>query len=144
MKRKLNNILIIDDDEISNFLMVEILQKLSITKNYKFLNNGKEGLDYIIKSFSNINQKIIPPDLIFLDYRMPVMDGKEFIENLNKKNLQYFHWFNIILISTSIRNKDKEYFQNLGVKGFLEKPITEEKILDVITRIKPINNLTKN
>ncbi len=33
--RKLNNILVIDDDEISNFLFVEILEKLSIAEKYK-------------------------------------------------------------------------------------------------------------
>lgn len=139
--RKLNNILIIDDDEISNFLFVEILQKVAITEKYKFLSNGKEGLDHIINAFSNLDQDNLPPDLIFLDYRMPIMDGKEFIEELNKNNLQYFHWFNIIIISASINNRDKEHFLNLGVKGFLEKPITEEKILNVFTRIKPINYL---
>lgn len=140
--KKLNNILIIDDDEISNYLFVEMLQKLEVTKKYKFLNRGQEGLAYIADTFSNMSPTNLPPDLIFLDYRMPIMDGKEFIEELNLLNLQRFHWFNIILISSSINNKDKEHFLNHGVKGFLEKPVTAEKILNVVTRIKPVNYLS--
>lgn len=137
--KKLNKILIIDDDEISNFLFVELIQKLSICKTHKFLNNAKDALDYLVSSFDSMNEQNPPPDVIFLDYRMPVMDGKEFIEELNNKKLQCFHWFNIIMISSGINQRDKDYFLNMGVKGFLEKPMTEEKILNVIHRVKPVN-----
>lgn len=139
--KKLNKILIIDDDEISNFLFVELIQQLSVARTHKFITDAKEGLEYLVKCFSSINEQNSPPDIIFLDFRMPVMDGKEFIEELNNKKLQCFHWFNIIIISSGINQKDKDYFLNLGVKGFLEKPMTEEKILNVIQRVKPVNYL---
>jgi len=139
--RKLNKILIIDDDEISNFIFVETLQKLAVTETYRFFNNGKDALKYIAGVFSNISLGNLPPDLIFLDYRMPIMDGKEFIEELQRLNLQDFHWYNIILITSAINGKDNEYFLNLGVKGILEKPITDEKILNVVSRTKQIDYL---
>jgi len=71
-------------------------------------SNGREGLDIL--------SQITPPQLIFLDLMMPVMNGWEFIENI--KNNEKLSKIPIVVISAY-----SEQVQSIQSQGFLKKPI---------------------
>ena len=72
------------------------------------------------------------PDFIFLDIRMPEMDGFQFLEelvNLPKEPLKYIR---IFMLSSSLDQKDVIRSQQFPmVKGFLSKPMDIQTIKDI-------------
>lgn len=110
MEKKLNCVLLIDDDFATNFINKKIVQKANITSHIQVALNGKEAIDYLcnkgkFKSVETINPQ---PELIFLDINMPVMDGWEFINAY--KNLipdEQKKKINIIMLTSSFNPADK-------------------------------------
>ena len=74
LKKKLNCILLIDDDSDDNEYHEIILRKLAITEKIDIAINGVEAIKYLK------TKDRVPPELIFLDINMPKMNGWEFLE----------------------------------------------------------------
>ena len=129
---KLINVLLIDDDPNSNFIAATILEKLNIAKNIKIATNGHEGLDFILKKPANSD--FICPELIILDRKMPIMDAEEFIEALH--NLAFVNRKDmvILLISSSLSDRNIETFKKLGVEEFALKPLAVGRILEIYNK----------
>ena len=86
MKTKLNCILLVDDDEPTNFLNQMVIEELDIAEQIRVAQNGQEALTYLKKT--GIGDENFPlPDLILLDINMPAMNGWEFLERYRKLNL---------------------------------------------------------
>jgi CheY-like chemotaxis protein len=119
-----NNVLIVDDDYVSNFIADHLLHKLELCENVHFARNGDEALKFL-KSCDHF------PELIFLDINMPVMDGIEFIETFRKLNLDK-NKTRIIIYTASFRDKEIKMLQQIGFNDFIIKPLTEEKLLNIL------------
>ena len=103
--KKLNTVLLVDDDRITNFINQRLIEKLNITQNVTALLNGKEAIDYI--KTTNLEKKQLP-DLILLDINMPVMDGFEFVNSF--RALLYEKKVIIVMLTTS--SNEKENYSN--------------------------------
>lgn len=75
--RKLNCVLLIDDDSATNFLHTLLLKKGNFAETIIVKENGKEALNYLL---SPDNEDCETPDAIFLDLNMPLMNGWEFLD----------------------------------------------------------------
>ena len=113
-------ILIVDDDPVT----LKMLEKILLSAGYWVAKatNGKEAL-YIADDFL--------PDLIILDIMMPVMDGTEAMEKLEKnprtKNIP-------VLFLTSLISKNDELGKSAKNRRFLAKPIDRDKMLIEVER----------
>ena len=117
-------ILVIDDDDTSNFIAQRQLTRYNISDDITVLSNGQEGRDFLLRA-----TKL--PDLVFLDINMPVMNGFEFLEWFDSSELKGKVKFTIS--STSVRQEDKELASRYDdVVMYLEKPLTEDKIQQLI------------
>ncbi|NME67483.1 response regulator [Flammeovirga aprica] len=117
------NILLIDDDEASNAYTEIILNRSGLLSNLNVFRNGEKALDFMLEG---ADQQI---DLILLDINMPVMSGHEFLEELEKcpQNVP------VVILSTSIIEEDEqEALKHPFVKGYLNKPISFEKLQNLI------------
>lgn len=122
---KFKNVLLVDDDYISNFIADHLLNKLSLCDNVNFCRNGDEALKYLKECGDDF------PDIIFLDINMPVMDGFEFIETFRNLNMDK-HKTRIIIYTASFSQKDIDVLQQIGFNDFIIKPLTEEKLRNVL------------
>ncbi|HLG40890.1 MAG TPA: response regulator, partial [Chitinophagaceae bacterium] len=101
MKQKLKCILVIDDDEPTNFFTRMILEEGNYAEQILTMQSGQEALDYLAKSESGENdENLFPsPDLVFLDINMPAMNGWEFLEEYKKMNVK--HRIIMVMLTTS-------------------------------------------
>ena len=63
---------------------------------------------------------------------MPVMDGFAFLEAYDKLPLLQKNAIIIVMLTTSLHPQDVNRVQQLDIAGFLNKPLTENKINDVL------------
>ncbi|HEY8401603.1 MAG TPA: response regulator [Cytophagaceae bacterium] len=121
---KFNSVLLVDDDYISNFIADHLLNKLNVCNNVSFCRNGDEALKFL-KECEQF------PEVIFLDINMPVMDGFEFIETFRNLNMDK-NKTRIVIYTASFNQKDIDMLQNIGFRDFIVKPLTEEKLQNLL------------
>jgi CheY-like chemotaxis protein len=124
LKKKLKSVLLIDDDEVANFLHSCILEELNVTNTIVTLTNGFEGLKYLK------NNEF--PDLLLLDLNMPLIDGKEFLESFNDLPIKGKEAMVIIVLSSSRRLDDIQDAIGLGAIDFIVKPLSEKKLREIL------------
>ena len=77
------------------------------------------------------------PDIILLDVNLPSIKGNRLSEVLksqsNKKEIP------IVLISDLPEKSLEEMFPSSGADAWMRKPLTREKLVDIITRLVPTN-----
>lgn len=135
MKKKLNSVLLIDDDRSTNFFNKIIIQKANCTDTIVVVESGEQGLEYLNTS---IDQKFPQPDLIFLDINMPGMDGWEFMEHYEKLDDNKKGKIIIIMLTTSLNPDDKEKAdQILDIRAFKNKPLSTAMVLEIIQNYFP-------
>ena len=114
-------IFLVDDDPINNLINKRLLGKTGISQKIEEFLGGQEALTRLAQEPSSSNI------LIFLDINMPVVNGWEFLE----KYLMNFpeRRDKILILSSSIDFQDRQKAQEYRiVSGFLEKPLTLDKI----------------
>lgn len=125
----MKRILIVDDDEICNFLMTKLLERTGELNEIQSALNGEEALELLNSCWRNSHAL---PDLIFLDLNMPLMDGFGFLEVYNKLNFEGRRAL-IVVVSSSGDEKDIERAKQLGIDHYLTKPITLTQVKEVLS-----------
>ncbi|WEK37227.1 MAG: response regulator [Candidatus Pseudobacter hemicellulosilyticus] len=127
MKRRLKCILLIDDDDPTNFLNRHVLERVNCTDRIQVVQSGQEALEYLS---SNANR----PDLIFLDINMPGMDGWEFLEKYRMLHRPGSNNSIMVMLTTSLNPDDAQRANNIPeVDGYENKPLNDvllDKILN--------------
>ena len=114
-------ILTIEDSAFERKAIIAILKKGGITDIVE-AEDGEKGLE------AYKNEK---PDLVLLDLRLPGMDGLECFKKLKEIDPAV----KVIVITIVTRQDSVDEANKLGVKGYIIKPITEEKLLPAIKAI---------
>lgn len=142
MKKKINCVLLIDDDEPTNFLSQMVIEEAACANAIQVASSGEQALHYLTNQgdFAKDGKNHPKPDLIFLDINMPAMNGWEFLEKYNE--LENGHKGNIIIImlTTSLNPDDKLKSEGMPhVAGFEHKPLTEGKLDSILKKYFPEN-----
>ena len=135
MDKKLNCILLIDDDEPTNFLNKRMLEEMECAHTIQVIQKAPEALEYLKKTAIQNDGNTPFPDLIFLDINMPAMDGWEFLDvykTINKPD----HPVSLIMLTTSLNPEDEQKaMESSQVTGFKSKPLTQEIVRDILRRL---------
>lgn len=123
--RNLNYILLIDDDDINNYIIRRLLKNLGFRGEVVTAKNGSEALS-LLQMNADDGQDF--PNLILLDLNMPVMTGLEFLEALRLKNEFPLHLSKIILITNSVHPSEEDRLKKYGIEKVILKPLTIEKM----------------
>lgn len=117
-------VVLIDDDATTNFLNKRLIEKNKDTEVVQVFKNGKEAIEGISTE----------SDIIFLDINMPVMNGFEFIEKY-KESLDNENRRIVVMLSSSEQVDDKKRTDKLGITKYLEKPLTQDKLENLIKEL---------
>jgi len=120
------NILLIEDDTIEVMKFNRVIKTLELNHKIIEANNGEEAL-------AVLKDKEVIPDIILLDLNMPKLNGIEFLRIL--KNDVSLKFIPSIILTTSSNHKDLLECYNIGIAGYLLKPL---KYDDYMERIKKL------
>ena len=117
------NVLIIDDDEINNFLCRKVIELSDFSQDIHTCQSVDEGIKYLKTTLSKNPDNY--PDALFLDINMPVRTGWDFLdeyETLCKEN--NLKKMNIYMLSSSVYEEDiKRAEDNPLISKYVTKPL---------------------
>ncbi|RRQ48420.1 response regulator [Maribacter algicola] len=130
---QLNSILLIDDDESSNFLHSIFINKLGLDIEINTALNGQEGLDFIMNRGL---EKLSLPCMVMLDLRMPVKDGWDFMRMYEEQVPQELKkQLTIVLVTVSDNPQDKERAAaNPHILDYAQKPLSDSTFKKLIEK----------
>ena len=128
MSIQLNCILLIDDDEPTNFLNKLTLEQAGCARQIHIAQSGQEALDYL-------QVTALRPDLIFLDINMPAMDGWEFLERYRSLPPARKADIVLIMLTTSLNPDDEQRTREYPeIAGFENKPLSEQRLKELLEK----------
>lgn len=126
---KFNKVLVIDDNETDRYIATRNLKKYEIADEIVAIGSAQEALDYL-NSLATTPKLL--PNLIFLDIRMPEIDGFEFLEKYAQMTDAIKSNCIIMMLSTSLNPSDHEKaISNQYVNRFMNKPLDKEKLMSL-------------
>jgi CheY-like chemotaxis protein len=140
MKMKLNCILLIDDDEPTNFLNKLAVEEVACTHHIKIIPGAREALDYLrcAGQPAPLNKDCPTPEIIFLDINMPAMDGWEFLQRYEALPEAHKSSIIVIMLTTSFNPEDElKALKIQAVKEFRNKPLTPVLLQDILKKYFP-------
>jgi two-component system, response regulator len=124
-------ILMADDDADDRFLAQDALKEARLINELRFVVDGEELMDYLLCRGQYETADSCPkPGLILLDLNMPRKDGREALEEIKQNpNLRSIP---IIVLTTSQSDEDIFRSYDLGVAGYIKKPVDFEGLVQVM------------
>ena len=135
MKRKdpkyaFDHVLLLDDDELANFINQKVMESCHFSKNIYVNTSAKGALEFLnnLLLLGDATKELLP-QVIFIDLNMPLMDGFQFIQSLLKNQSKTIQTIKLVILTSSVHEMDrvkaKELTDNII---FLNKPLTMEML----------------
>ena len=127
--QKLRSVLLVDDDPTNNFLNQRLLKRFDVAEQVVVAENGQEALLLLQPAGSEAPEF---PAIILLDIQMPIMNGIEFLQAYQQLPAAQRRNTTVVVLSTSVDARDLSRLDGLPAAGRLNKPLTLEKITEVL------------
>lgn len=131
---KLVTILMADDDPDDRLLMEDAFAEIRLENPLDFVVDGVELMDYLHRRGDYVHLYEAPlPGLILLDLNMPRKNGREALDEIKRD--EKLRKIPIVILTTSKAEEDLLASYNLGANSFIVKPVTFDKLVEVIRAV---------
>jgi len=125
ISRKIGNFgcraLLVEDIEVNRIVIGDMLEMLGCRVDTAV--HGEDALNMLAKDKAY--------DIIFMDCNMPVMDGFEATKKIREL---YGQELPIIAVSAHVGSEDIQNCFNVGMNGYVYKPVTKKSLFDAIQK----------
>jgi CheY-like chemotaxis protein len=128
-------ILLVEDDPVDAATVERAFKELKIQTPLVQAADGQEALDYLR------NHTEDDPGLILLDLKMPKMNGIELLQTI--KDDEALKKIPVVVLTASNEERDIVESFELGVAGYVTKPIDYDKFREVIEIVESYWTLSK-
>ncbi len=128
--RKLESILLVDDDPTSLFIAKNIVKRHQVAERIFAAHSGVEAIQLLRSACGKGQDSIICPTLVMVDVRMPDMDGFQFVEAMRALTAPIVPV--VAMLSSHDYDRDKKKAKHLGIEAFLQKPLTGESFREFL------------
>lgn len=127
MKNSNKPILLIEDDHVDVMTILRALKEIHVGNPVVNMENGEAALEHLRAPGVEL------PCIILLDLNMPIMNGIEFLQ-LVKADPE-LRRIPVIVLTTSEEQQDKVNSFNLGVAGYMAKPVDYRRFVEMMRSI---------
>jgi two-component system response regulator len=113
-------VLLVEDSEDDAYLFNWRFEQSGATCAIKHVLDGAEAIEFLERTLLTNPESL--PFIIFLDLKMPVMNGFEVLIWLQQH--EAFSHIPVVVLSGSDQSSDKERARQLGATDYLVKPLT--------------------
>lgn len=129
-KYKYQYAMLLDDNELDNFINQNTIAANHFA-NKVYVNTGSiSALEFLNNlALCGSDSVDIFPEIIFIDINMPMMNGFQFIENLQKRLPEKLYKLKLVILTSSADPNDRLKADAVS-KGivFLNKPLTKQML----------------
>ncbi|WP_299800697.1 response regulator [uncultured Maribacter sp.] len=137
MSKNLLNVFLADDDSDDRTFFSDALREIPVQTKISEFNNG---VDLMAGLLSNTDEK---PDVIFLDLKMPMMDGFECLADI--RDLEKYADTPVIIYSTSYHPKEITRLNEMGASLYLQKPSSYNQLKTLLHKcLRYVNDSERN
>jgi CheY-like chemotaxis protein len=127
-------ILLVEDNTLNQEIAVEILEHHGFL--VEVAQNGAQAVDMVSQS------KVGDIDTILMDIQMPVMDGYEATKAIRSLSNQALANIPIIAMTANVFEEDRKKARDVGMDGYLAKPIDIPVLLETLQDSGVLGNNT--
>ena len=125
-------IVIADDDADDRQMTEEALREARLANDLHFVEDGVELIAFLTRTGEYESEKDAPrPGIVLLDLNMPRMDGREALEVI--KADPELRRIPVVVLTTSKAEEDIYRSYDLGVSGYITKPVTFDALVKAMT-----------
>jgi CheY-like chemotaxis protein len=120
-------ILLVEDDQVDAMAVKRAFKEIHVTNRIDTAENGEVALSYLMDTQRE------RPCIILLDLNMPKMNGIEFLSIVKQDKI--LRKIPVVVLTTSKEEEDRVKSFNLGIAGYMIKPVEFSKFVDVVRTI---------
>ena len=120
-------ILLVEDDQVDTMTVIRALKEIHVTNRLVHVENGEEAVSYLRDPESE------KPCIILLDLNMPIMNGIEFLQVVKRDD--HLKRIPVVVLTTSEEQQVKVNSFNMGVAGYMTKPVDYRQFVEVMRSI---------
>ena len=135
MTDALNHIVLIEDNETTSFLNNRLLNRLGVARQVSSFSKADEALTFLWGE-TPAEPAEVPagPDLVFVDLKMPGMNGFDFLERYSQLPATVQERTVVAVLTTSMHGADTARVAQYPNVEYLTKPLTEEKMQRLLAK----------
>mgnify|MGYP000285244288 FL=1 len=124
-------ILLVEDNPDDEVLALRALKKAQTKNNVVVARDGQEALDYIFgKGKFNGRNPNETPQVIFLDIKLPKLNGLEVLKNIREDERTSL--IPIVLLTSSDEERDMVDGYKLGANSYINKPVDFDEFIEQV------------
>ena len=133
MSKPILNVFLADDDSDDRTFFSDALREIPIQTKISEFNNGVDLMAELL------SETAAQPDVIFLDLKMPMMDGFECLSDI--RDLDKYLNTPVIIYSTSYHPKEMDRLEKMGASLYLQKPSSYNQLKTLLHKcLRYVNN----
>ena len=126
-------LILIEDSQNDIELFLNVVEWIDMGDQVRVFPDGREALEYLLGTGKFEGKGLDYPAVIFLDLKMPLMDGIEVLKALKENPRTVTH--PVVVFTSSNQDIDVVESYQLGANSYVVKPVQFEKFAETIREL---------